>query len=39
MMSQKVIKVQKVQNQQGVHHFVQLVSKELNHIQHHIFKA
>jgi len=39
MMSQKVIKVQKVQNQQGVHHFVQQVRKELNHLQHNIFKA
>jgi len=39
MMSQKVIKVQKVQNQQGVHHFVQQVSKELNHLQNNILKA
>jgi len=38
-MSQKVIKVQKAQNLQEVHHFVQQVSKELSHIQHHIFKV
>jgi hypothetical protein len=36
MMTQKVIKVQ---NLLGVHPSEQTATRELNHIQHHIFRA